>query len=63
MNDEFHKNLTSVNVMRALEIVQIMKPSQSVTERVMSYLSNAVHHRFESKILFQTGSSESDPVN
>ena len=47
--DGFHKDLKCPNIMRLLEIVSLMKPSQSSTERVMSYVANTVKRRYESK--------------
>jgi hypothetical protein len=55
----------STNVYRLLEIIQLMKPSQASTERVMSHISNTVHNRFESKYSFDKEFDENhlDMVN
>ena len=41
-------NLSIVNILRLLEIVLLMKPSQSSTERAISRLKNTVTGRYES---------------
>ena len=46
----YHKELNCTNIMRVLEQISLMKPSQSGTERVMSYVANTVKNRFESKL-------------
>ena len=56
----------SVNILRILELRQIMKPSQSATERVMSHVANTVHQRYETKYLYKdvdSGESDADMVN
>jgi len=51
------------NIIRCLEIIQLMKPSQSATERVMSHVANTVRNRFESKNQFRIELTEEDSVN
>ena len=43
--DGLHTELNCPNVMRCLEAIQIMKGSQSGTERVMSKVANTVRGR------------------
>ena len=49
----YHKELNCTNIVRVLEQISLMKPSQSGTERVMSYVANTVKNRFESKLQFK----------
>ena len=49
LDRKFRNDIKSLNIIRILEIIQIMKPSQSSTERVMSHVANTVRNRYESK--------------
>ncbi|XP_047735974.1 uncharacterized protein LOC108674270 [Hyalella azteca] len=52
-----------LNIIRCLEIVQLMKPTQASTKKVMSHVADSVKNRFEFKNFFQSESSNSDLVD
>ena len=64
--DGFHNVLNCPNVMRCLEATQIMKGSQSSTERVMSHVAKTVRGRFEPRQQYNSshdGTNDTDSVN
>ncbi|XP_047741583.1 uncharacterized protein LOC108668256 [Hyalella azteca] len=57
------KSKYPVNIIRCLEIIQLMKPTLSATERVMSHVANTVHNLFDSKYVYKTEPDEKDLID
>ncbi|XP_047740658.1 uncharacterized protein LOC108672321 isoform X2 [Hyalella azteca] len=51
-----------VNIIRCLEVIQLMKPTLAATERVMSHAEIAVRNRFESKYYTSETKLDEDAV-
>ena len=51
--DGYHEDLNCVNIMRIMEIVSLMKPSQSSTERAMSHVAKQLKTDLNQKFRFK----------